>query len=36
VYELVREKGWLPEARLAEIMTPEGMTHPRPMPMQDA
>ncbi|HEX2077143.1 MAG TPA: aspartate ammonia-lyase [Longimicrobium sp.] len=32
VYELVREKGWLPEARLAEIMTPEGMTHPRPMP----
>jgi aspartate ammonia-lyase len=34
VYELVREKEWLPEARLAEIMTPEGMTHPRPMPMQ--
>jgi hypothetical protein len=24
-----------PQARLAEIMTPEGMTHPRPMPMQD-
>jgi hypothetical protein len=22
VYELVREKGWLPESRLAEIMTP--------------
>ena len=32
VYELVREKGWLSEERLAEILTPEAMTQPRPMP----
>jgi aspartate ammonia-lyase len=32
VYELVREKGWLTDERLAEILTPESMTRPRPMP----
>ncbi|HEX6751277.1 MAG TPA: aspartate ammonia-lyase [Longimicrobium sp.] len=32
VYELVREKDWLSEERLAEILTPEAMTQPRPMP----
>src|SRR3954471_19313041 len=32
VYELVREKGWLTDERLAEILTPEAMTRPRPMP----
>jgi aspartate ammonia-lyase len=32
VYELVREKGWLTEEKLAEILTPEAMTHPRAMP----
>jgi len=32
VYELVREKGWLTEAKLAEILTPEAMTAPRAMP----
>jgi aspartate ammonia-lyase len=32
VYELVREKGWLSEERLAEILTPEAMTQPRSMP----
>ena len=32
VYELVREKGWLSEEALADILTPEAMTHPRPMP----
>ena len=32
VYELVREKAWLTEERLAEILTPEAMTRPRPMP----
>ncbi|MBV9109302.1 MAG: aspartate ammonia-lyase [Gemmatimonadetes bacterium] len=32
VYELVREKGWLSEETLAEILTPEAMTHPRAMP----
>ncbi len=29
VLELVREKGWLSEARLEEILSPEGMTRPR-------
>jgi aspartate ammonia-lyase len=29
VYELVREKGWLDDARLDEILTPESMTRPR-------
>ncbi len=32
VYELVREKGWLTEEKLAEILTPEAMTQPRAMP----
>jgi len=32
VYELVREKTWLTEEKLAEILTPEAMTRPRPMP----
>ncbi|HSU16010.1 aspartate ammonia-lyase [Longimicrobium sp.] len=32
VFELVREKGWLSEERLAEILTPEAMTRPRAMP----
>jgi aspartate ammonia-lyase len=32
VYELVREKGWLSQAELDEILTPEAMTHPRAMP----
>jgi aspartate ammonia-lyase len=32
VYELVREKAWLTEAKLAEILTPEAMTAPRAMP----
>jgi aspartate ammonia-lyase len=32
VYELVREKGWLTEEKLAEILTPEAMTAPRAMP----
>ena len=32
VYELVREKGWLTPEALADILTPEAMTHPRPMP----
>ncbi|HEX9939854.1 MAG TPA: aspartate ammonia-lyase [Longimicrobium sp.] len=32
VYELVREKGWLTEERLAEILLPEAMTRPRAMP----
>jgi aspartate ammonia-lyase len=29
VYELVREKGWLSQERLDEILTPEAMTRPR-------
>jgi aspartate ammonia-lyase len=29
VYELVREKGWLDDARLEEVLTPESMTRPR-------
>ncbi|HET6228827.1 MAG TPA: aspartate ammonia-lyase [Longimicrobiaceae bacterium] len=32
VYELVQEKGWLSQARLDEILTPEAMTQPRAMP----
>ncbi|HEX8242854.1 MAG TPA: aspartate ammonia-lyase [Longimicrobium sp.] len=32
VYDLVREKAWLSEEKLSEILTPEAMTHPRPMP----
>ncbi len=34
VYELVREKGWLSQERLDEILTPEAMTRPRPLPME--
>jgi aspartate ammonia-lyase len=33
VYELVREKGWLSQERLNEILTPEAMTRPREMPL---
>jgi aspartate ammonia-lyase len=33
VYELVREKGWLSQERLDEILTPEAMTRPRAMPL---
>ncbi len=29
VYDLVREKGWLDEERLNELLTPEAMTRPR-------
>ncbi len=29
VYELVKEKGWLDEARLNEVLSPESMTRPR-------
>ncbi len=29
VYDLVREKGWLSDERLDEILTPEAMTRPR-------
>ena len=36
VYELVREKGWLSEERLNEILTPAAMTRPRPMPAEPA
>ncbi len=32
VYELIREKDWLSPEALAEILSPEGMTHPRAMP----
>ena len=32
VYELVLEKGWLTQRELDEILSPEAMTHPRPMP----
>jgi aspartate ammonia-lyase len=34
VYELVQEKAWLSQERLDEILSPEGMTHPRAMPVQ--
>jgi aspartate ammonia-lyase len=33
VYELVLEKGWLSRAELADILSPEAMTRPRPMPV---
>jgi aspartate ammonia-lyase len=33
VYELVREKEWLSQERLDEILTPEAMTRPRAMPL---
>jgi aspartate ammonia-lyase len=32
VYELVREKGWLTQAELDVILSPEAMTQPRAMP----
>jgi aspartate ammonia-lyase len=32
VYELVREKGWLSQAELDEILSPDAMTRPRAMP----
>ncbi|HET6762373.1 MAG TPA: aspartate ammonia-lyase, partial [Longimicrobiaceae bacterium] len=34
VYELVREKGWLSQAELDEILSPDAMTKPRAMPHQ--
>jgi aspartate ammonia-lyase len=33
VYELVREKGWLSQQALEELLTPEAMTRPRAMPL---
>ncbi|HEX7091224.1 MAG TPA: aspartate ammonia-lyase [Longimicrobiales bacterium] len=33
VYELVLEKGWLTREELDEILSPEAMTRPRPMPV---
>jgi aspartate ammonia-lyase len=32
VYELVLEKGWLSRAELDDILSPDAMTRPRPMP----
>lgn len=32
VYELVLEKGWLTKPQLDEILSPDAMTKPRPMP----
>ena len=34
VYELVREKGWLSQEQLNDILSPEAMTHPRAMPAE--
>lgn len=33
VYELILEKGWLEQHELDEILSPEAMTRPRPMPV---
>ncbi len=33
VYELVLQKGWLTQQELDDILSPEAMTHPRPMPV---
>jgi aspartate ammonia-lyase len=33
VYELVLQKGWLTQAELDDILSPEAMTKPRPMPV---
>ncbi|HSJ14297.1 MAG TPA: hypothetical protein VK939_07770 [Longimicrobiales bacterium] len=33
VYELVLEKGWLSRAELDDILSPDAMTRPRPMPV---
>jgi aspartate ammonia-lyase len=32
VYELVLEKGWLSQAQLEDILSPDAMTRPRPLP----
>ncbi len=32
VYELVLEKGWLSRAELDDILSPDAMTRPRPLP----
>jgi aspartate ammonia-lyase len=34
VYELVREKGWLSQEQLDDILSPEAMTRPRTMPAE--
>ncbi|HEX2094405.1 MAG TPA: aspartate ammonia-lyase [Longimicrobiaceae bacterium] len=34
VYELVREKGWLSQEQLEDILSPAAMTHPRAMPAE--
>ena len=34
VCDLVEEKGWLSPAQLDEILSPEAMTHPRPLPAE--
>jgi aspartate ammonia-lyase len=31
VREIIRAKGWLSEAEIDEILSPEGMTQPRPL-----
>jgi aspartate ammonia-lyase len=33
VYELVLEKGWLTQQQLDEVLSPDAMTKPRPMPL---
>ena len=33
VYELVLEKGWLTREKLDEVLSPDAMTKPRPMPV---
>ncbi len=33
VYELVLQNGWLTRQELDDILSPEAMTHPRPMPI---
>jgi len=35
VYQLVLEKGWLTRTELDELLSPEAMTRPRPMPSPD-
>jgi len=34
--ELVLEKGWLDRARLDDILSPDAMTKPRPMPQRSS
>jgi aspartate ammonia-lyase len=36
VYELVLEKGWLGRAELDDILSPDAMTKPRPMPQRSS